>query len=167
MRIDMNSLFLDLRLAFRQLHKSPLLSGSRFGHRFVAQPRRVSAQGFAPFRIALNHCQADVVQKGTTVREVLYGGEEHHERGLSGRLFGLVAMPPLTGPIRTLLLKCCGIRVRHRSMRQACRRVRASARLIGTPHLRSHPAAGRLSRADQFVHPREAVSAGSGRHCSR
>jgi hypothetical protein len=41
------------------------------------------------FLIALNQCQAYVVAKGSTVREVLYGGEERHERGLSGLLFGL------------------------------------------------------------------------------
>jgi hypothetical protein len=41
------------------------------------------------FLIALNQCQAYVVAKRIPVRKVLYGGEEHHERGLSGLLFGL------------------------------------------------------------------------------
>ena len=41
------------------------------------------------FWIALNQCQAYVVAKRIPVRKVLYGGEEHHERGLSGLLFGL------------------------------------------------------------------------------
>jgi hypothetical protein len=39
------------------------------------------------FRVPSNHCQTDVVTKRTTVREVLYGGKEHHERGLSGWRF--------------------------------------------------------------------------------